>query len=96
MESEGALYYVKMGKEVARVKESVINNLKLVTDRELDLEVSDQRFQPGQKVVINQAPLTGLSCEIVQYKSKQKLMVKVELLNRSVLITVPEGYLMTI
>jgi transcription antitermination factor NusG len=95
MESDGTLYYVKTGKEVARVQESVVENLKLVTSREFDLEVANGRFRPGQSVVITQPPLTGLSCEIVQYDSKQKLMVKVELLNRSILITVPESYLMT-
>jgi transcriptional antiterminator RfaH len=94
MESEGFLYYVKMGKEVARVRESVIYNLRLITQQDLDLEVSSQRFQPGEHVVIKQAPLTGLNCEVVQYNSKQRLLVKIELLNRSVLITLPESYLM--
>ena len=95
MESDGTLYYVRTGREVTRVQENVVENLKLVSNREFDLEVSDRRFQPGQAVVITQPPLTGLNCEIVQYNNKQKLMVKVELLNRSVLMTVPESYLMT-
>jgi transcriptional antiterminator RfaH len=95
MESDGTLYYVKTGKDVARVQESVVENLKLAANRDFDLEVACERFRPGQAVVITQPPLTGLSCEIVQYNNKQRLMVKVELLNRSILITVPESYLMT-
>jgi transcription antitermination factor NusG len=96
MGSNGILYYVKIGKEAARIRESVIESLKLITDKDLELEVSSQPFQPGQLVVINQAPLTGLRCEIVKYNSRQRLLVKLEILNRSVLVTLPEGHLIAI
>ena len=93
IDADGALYYVKMGREIARVNEDVINNIKLLTEQDLEVEVSGKRFQPGQKVVVNKAPLTGLSGEVVQYYNKQRLLIKVDLLNRNVLIKLPEEYL---
>jgi transcriptional antiterminator RfaH len=92
---DGALYYVKTGREIARVNENVITNLILLGGQELEMEISDKRFQPGQKVVVSKAPLTGLSGEVVQYDKKQRLLVKVDLLSRSILITLPEEYLMS-
>ena len=94
MEADGALYFVKIGKEMARVNDSVVNNIRLIGGQDLQLEVSGQFFQPGQRVVISQSPLTGLSGEVVQYNNKRKLLIKVDLLNRNILITLPEEYLM--
>jgi transcriptional antiterminator RfaH len=84
---EGSLYYVKAGKEIVRVNENVVNNIKLVATWSKDIEVSEQRFQPGQKLVINKGVLTGLSCEVVRVNSGKKLLVRVELLQRNLLLT---------
>jgi len=93
LDTEGFLYYVKLGKEIVRVNESVVDNIKLVTGQAKEIEVSDISFEPGQKLVIREGALTGLSCEVIQYNKKQKLLVRVELLKRSILLTVPEEHL---
>ena len=87
--SEGALYYVRTGQQITRVQESVINNIKLVTDQSNDLEVSEERFQPGRKLVISQGVLAGLSCELVEIDNHQKLLVRVDLLRRHLLLSLP-------
>src|SRR5688572_29524649 len=87
MEVESALYYVKIGKEMARVSDTVVNNIRIATQQEKDIEVSDTFFQPGHKVVISQGALTGLTCEVVENDNKQKLLVRVELLQRNILLS---------
>jgi len=96
IDTEGALYYVKTGKEIARVNESVINNIKLVTGQTRNLEVSENHFRPGRKLVISKGALTGLSCEVVQIDRQQKLLVRVDLLQRNILLTLPAEQLMAI
>jgi transcriptional antiterminator RfaH len=96
MDTEGSLYYVRYGKEIARVQDSVVNNIKLVSGQAKDPEVSDALFQPGRQLVISKGALTGLSCEVVEYNSKQKLLVRVDLLQRNILLTLPEEHLMAI
>jgi transcriptional antiterminator RfaH len=96
MDVEGVLYYVKTGKEVARVNESVIEKIRLIADNGKDIETTSNYFEPGQQLVIREGSLTGLSCELVQYNNKQKLLVRVEILKRNVLVTLPSEYLMTI
>src|SRR6186713_504092 len=83
IDAEGALYYVRCGKEIARVSKSVIDNIILIADGSNDLEVSQSHFQPGRRLVISQGALAGLSCEVVQYNNKQKLLVRVDLLQRN-------------
>ncbi|OQP45859.1 antitermination protein NusG [Niastella yeongjuensis] len=95
-DAEGALYYVRTGKEIARVGETVVNNIKLISGQADDIEISDNRFQPGRQLVISQGPLTGLSCEVVETSGNCRLLVRVELLQRSILLKLPEESLMTI
>jgi transcriptional antiterminator RfaH len=93
IDTDGALHYVRMGKEIARVNESVIKNIKLLVGHDLDLEVTGESFQAGQRVVINKSPFTGLCGEIVQYCKKHTFLIKVDLLNRNILVKLPEEYL---
>jgi transcriptional antiterminator RfaH len=92
IDTEGSLYYVKTGKEVARVSETIVNSIKLINDQCENLEVMDHHFQPGHRLVISRGALAGLSCEVVEYKSEQKLLVRVDLLRRSLLLTLPDEY----
>ena len=96
METEGALYYVRTGKEIARVNDTVINNIKLAAGQGNDIEISDFRFRPGQKLVIREGALTGLSCELIQYNNKQRLLVRIDLLKRNILLTLPEEHLLIV
>jgi transcriptional antiterminator RfaH len=94
LNTEGTLHFVRFGKEIARVQESVINDIKLVVEKGTDIEVTPEYFSPGQKLVINQGPLTSLACEVIQYKGKEKLLVRVNLLQRNILLTLPQDNLM--
>lgn len=93
IKAEGALSYVKLGKEPAIVREAVVNNLKLVVDRAAEIEVAANEFRPGERLVIKKGVFTGLECEMVKYNSKQKLLVRVDLLKRNLILAVPDEYL---
>jgi transcriptional antiterminator RfaH len=94
IDADGFLYYVRSGKEIARVKDIVINNIRLATEHTNDIELSDERFRVGKQLVISKGALTGLSCEIVQCHNRYKLLVRVDLLKRNLLLTMPEDHLL--
>jgi transcriptional antiterminator RfaH len=96
LHSDGSLYYVKTGKEIARVSESVVNNIKLAVNEAAQMELSDRHFTPGRCLVITKGALAGLSCEVVQFENKDKLLVRVDLLQRNILLTLPEEHLMAV
>lgn len=87
--TDGTLCYIKFGNEVALVRDNVINNLRLVLQSGRDIEVSHVRFNPGQQLVIQEGVFTGLSCEVVEHKNEQKLIVRINLLNTNVLASLP-------
>ena len=96
IDAEGAMYYVRSGKEIAQINESIIDNIRLAVSQDQDIEVSECRFQPGRRLVINKGALTGLSCEMVEFKGNHKLLVRVDLLQRNLLITLAENELLAI
>jgi len=92
---DGVLYYVRMGKQIARVSETIIRNLELIVSGSVgDIEVSSELIHPGGILLIREGPFTGFSCEVVQHKGKQKILVRIELLKRNILLDLPVEYLM--
>jgi len=93
---EGALYYVRSGNEIARVHDSIVENIRLLTGKTSELEVSSDHVRPGHRLVIREGALTGLACEVVEFDSRQQLLVRVELLQRNILIKMAAEQLMSI
>lgn len=96
LDVEGVLNYVKFGKEVARVSVAIIDNIKLLISRGSEIEVSTECFQPGRQLYIQRGPLTGLSGEIIRVNGNHKILVRVHLLQRNLLVTVPADDLIAI
>jgi transcription antitermination factor NusG len=95
LEIFGVIQYVRTGKKIAAVSEEVINNLRLIISNSPDeIEVSAENIYPGKKLFISEGPFTGFSCEVIQHKGKQKILVRIELLQRSILLDMPVEYLM--
>lgn len=94
LELEGVLHYVRIGKEPARVDEKIVNSVRLSVEGENEIEVCDEYFPPGKQLVINEGPMTGLACEAVRYKGKEKYLVRVSLLKRCILLTISADCLM--
>jgi transcription antitermination factor NusG len=93
---EGVLNYVRFGKDIARVSDKDIDDLRILVDSGEDIEVSAASFQPGQQLFISQGPLTGISCEIVRFNDKDKILVRIHFLQRNLLISLPASYLLSI
>ncbi|MBB5635118.1 transcription antitermination factor NusG [Pedobacter cryoconitis] len=89
LSTDGALYVIKSGKEISMVRESLIEELKIISSYGDSVEVFSNIFEPGEKVVVNKGPFKGLICEIVKHNSKLKVLVRIDMLNRSILATLP-------
>lgn len=96
LDTDGVLNYVRIGKQIARVGETVVNNIKLLTTQLNEVEVFSTHFHPGQQLVISHGALTGLSCEIVEFNDRKKVLVRIDMLQRNILVTLPPEYLIAI
>lgn len=86
MDSDGVCCYVRVNKEPAVVPQKVMDQIGLVVNSGQDVDVSSERFQLGQPVLICHGALAGLSGEVVQSNGKEKVLVRVSILNRNILV----------
>ena len=91
---DGVLYYVRSGKEVARVSETIIDSIRLMASSGYDLDVSRERFEAGRQLVIPEGVLAGLSCEVVKYQGKDKVLLRVHLLRQNILLSMHPDHLL--
>lgn len=89
MSMEGFLYFVKIGNMLAKVRDSVIANIKMLILGGEAIEVTSEVFRPGEKLFIDHGPLAGLECETVYCRGKKRIMIRVQLLNRSLIADLP-------
>jgi len=95
LHTDGVLNYVRFGKQIAKVSEEMMSNIRILSNNAQDLEPSFNHFKKGQEVVITQGPLTGLSGEVIEYRDIRKILVRLILLQRNILVNVEESYLMS-
>lgn len=91
---DGSLGYVKIGKEVAKVRESIISSIKMIQNSGLEIVVTDFCFSSGQKLKVPSGALSGMECEFVNYKNKKMGLIRV--LQHNILISLPLGCLSTV
>jgi transcriptional antiterminator RfaH len=93
LEAEGVMRYVKAGNDIVSVRESIIESIRLIVEKCEAVEVISDNLYPGVKVVITHGPLTGLECEVVECRGRQRIIVGVNILNRFVLADMHPDYL---
>lgn len=87
--NRGLLYFVKSDGENARVDDKTIDSIRIILSNTAEVECASEYIQPGKDVIIRDGPFTGLNCQIVHHNNQQKVLVKINLLNRYVMATLP-------
>lgn len=88
---DGACCYIRFGKEYARVTEKEINKIKLLVDsKEIEgIELNPTFPKIGEMKKIEQGPLSGLDCEIIEAENYNKIIVRISSLRQNILATIP-------
>lgn len=73
----------------APIPEEQINNLKILTKTDSDIEITCEKLNPGDNIVVSSGILSGLEGELVEYHGNKKVVVRIDHLNASLLVTVP-------
>jgi transcription antitermination factor NusG len=66
--------------------ERQINDLRLLLSHPGELEITEEELQPGEKIRIKAGVLKGLTGEVVTYRSKKQLALKLENLGYTIII----------
>ena len=86
--------YVKFEGFPAPVTDETIKTIRRILEMEVGIEVTDEEFHPGDQVLIDGGPLSGLEAEVVERWGKKELILRVEGTSNSIVITLPCDYLL--
>ena len=77
----------------AVVPQRDIDNLKILLSSNPELEISNRNFKAGQKVKVTLGILNGLTGELVQSGRSKRLLVRIESIEKNLLVKIPANYL---
>jgi len=84
----GLVCYVCFEGKAAAIPDKQIEMLKMLLQQDAELEVSNDRFAPGQKIIVVSGTLIGMQGEMVEYRGKKKVLIRLGTTGTNLLVTV--------
>jgi len=84
----GLVCYVTFEGKAAPIPDRQIELLKMLLNEGADMEVSNERFAPGQKIIVISGTLVGMQGEMVEYRGRKKVLVRLGSTGTNLLVTV--------
>ena len=92
----GLVRFVTFESKAVPIPENQIDVIKMLLDKDVELEVTGERLKPGQAVEVQAGPLLGLRGELVQYRGSQKVLVRLGEIGQGLLVTIGAEYLLKV
>ncbi|TSD65889.1 UpxY family transcription antiterminator [Inquilinus sp. KBS0705] len=86
--TRGIARFIYFSGKITPMPDRQIEDLKLLTASSLDLEITEENLQPGEKIEIKAGLLKGIIGEIISYKSQKQLLLRLDNLGCSVIVNV--------
>ena len=89
----GVSGFIRFKDEYPPVPEWQINNLRIILGSAEKFEVSFDNFELGDRVKVNGGPFNGLQGTVVEYRGKQKFLVRIDSINQNLLLEINPVYI---
>jgi len=88
----GAIRFVSFDGKPVEIPKKQIENIKWILSSDVNSQPLAEKIPKGATVEIIKGPLRGLRAELVHYNNRKKIVLRVEQLNQSVEIQIPENH----
>ncbi len=89
----GLVRYVTFEGKAAPIPDKQIDTLKMLLGQQVDIEVIDQVIEPGERIEVRIGSLTGFEGSIVKISGKRKVIIQLDHISHSLLVTLPKDYI---
>jgi transcription antitermination factor NusG len=90
LQASNVVCYITFEGKAAVVRDEQIEGLKkLLEQNEFDVEITHEKYEIGKKVEILQGPLVGLKGELCEIRGKNKFLLRIEQIDKSIMVEVP-------
>lgn len=88
----GMVRYVIFDGKAAPIPDNQIDALKMLMGLQLETEITEDELFPGQMIEIMGGQLAGFKGELIRHNGKRKVVVRLEHISHSILVTLPKGF----
>jgi len=91
--TEGVVRFVNITGLPSPVTQREIDNLKLLVNSDAEVELVEELFERGQQVEVTAGACKGLTGELVSSGDRKRMLVRIESLNKNILVNIPVNFL---
>ena len=84
--TKGISRFIYFSGKITPMPERQIEELKLLMASSLELEITEENLQAGERITIKAGPLKGISGEVIAYRSQKQLLLRLENLGCSIIV----------
>ncbi len=96
LNTPGVVRYVTFGGRAAPIPARQIDLVKQLLMQDIEVESVAETIEPGSQVEIRFGGLMGITGELVEHSGKSKVVIRVDHISHSLLVTLPKEYIVKV
>ncbi len=93
LHTDGIVRFIKFERNAVPIPETQIEAIRMLLGQDIEFEVTTDKIKPGQAIEVQVGPLIGLRGELVEYRGKKKVLVRLGEIGQGILVTIGPEYL---
>jgi transcription antitermination factor NusG len=89
----GIVKFVSFEGQPVSIPQKQIDNLILLINSNAEIEVSSEKFAPGDNVEVINGSLIGLTGELIKIGTKNRVVVRIDRLDQNLILKIPKTFL---
>jgi len=86
--TQGLVCYVTFEGKAAPIPDRQIEVLRMLASTDMEIEISNDRISPGERIIVISGPLLGMEGEMVEYRGGKKVLVRLGSTGTNILVSV--------
>jgi transcription antitermination factor NusG len=91
--TNGVVKFISFEGQPVSIPQNQIDNLRLLINSDAEIEVTSEKFAPGDNVEVVNGSLIGLTGELIKIGSKNRVVVRIDRLDQNLILKIPIGFL---
>lgn len=91
--TNGVVKFVSFSGQPVAIPQKQIDNLRLIINSDAEVEVTSEKFEPGDNVEVINGSLIGLTGELIKVGSQNRVIVRIDRLDQNLILKIPKAFL---
>ena len=91
--TNGVVKFITFEGQPASIPQKQIDTLRLLIDSDAEIELSSEKFAPGDYVKVLSGSLIGLTGELINIGGHNRVIVRIDKLDQNLILKIPKTFL---